>query len=345
MNSKRNRRIALVIAVLMLTMAFSTTGFAAWMGKTLNAQYRNITVMVNGQYKQATNANGIVVEPFIVDGTTYVPLRGIAEMFGYKVDFNPATYRIDITGDVTGVDSSLQYQLYLKDARIAELEAQLEDKDKDEDNLDIDDLEKDLIKEYKYIGDVKVEDIILKEKKGDITVGIEVDLKYDQDEWDDLSDRNIRNFLQDIVDDILKEFKSVDVEGYIEDDYSGDELVEFSIDNKDNVVLGKSSSSKGDIYDLEKELNNDYDRVSGVRFSIKVAEKSGKKMFVELKTTERDMVTAIKVADVEDYLEDIYDVIVSYKDYEDYLIYGDIIDKIGPIEFDYSNKGKVNIIW
>lgn len=344
MNSKRNRKIALVIAVLMLTMAFSTTGFAAWMGKTIEAQYRNITIMVNGQYKEATNVKGIKVEPFIVDGTTYVPLRGISEILGYKVDFNPATYRIDITGDVTGSASAFQYQLLIKDARIAELEAQLADK-KDS-SIDLDDLESDLIKSHKYIGDVKIQDIILKEKSNRVTVGIEVNLRYigDEEDWDDLTTRNKENFLQGIIDDILKEYKSTDVTGYIKDTYSGDNLLEFSIDKYDDVVLGKASSSKGDLYDLEEELNDDFGRISGVRFTIKVSEKSKKNLFVELKTSNRDMVKEITEKDIKSNLEDIYDVIVSYKDYEDYTIYGDIIDKIGPIEFDYS-KGKVNIVW
>mgnify|MGYP002724343258 FL=1 len=258
MNNKRNRRIAMIVAVLMLTIAFSTTGFAAWMGKTIDVSYRNISIWVNGEMKQARDANGVVVEPFIYNGTTYVPIRGISQMLGYDVSFDQTNYRIDIKGDAT--DSALQYQLYLKDARIAELEAQLANK-----SGDLSVIEKDLLKEFGSIGKVYVEDITLKGDKDDIEVGIFVDLYYDQDDWDDLRDRDIENYLQDIVDELLKEFKDADITGYIEDEDSKKELVEFSIDKNDDVVLGKSSSgSISKISDLQADLNKEVNRVYGL---------------------------------------------------------------------------------
>src|SRR5690554_3455818 len=276
MNNKRNRRIAMVVAVLMLTIAFSTTGFAAWMGKTIDVSYRNISIWVNGEMKQARDANGVVVEPFIYNGTTYVPIRGISQMLGYDVSFDQNNYRIDIKGDAT--DSALQYQLYLKDARIAELEAQLANK-----SGDLSVIEKDLLKEFGSIGKVYVEDITLKGDKDDIEVGIFVDLYYDQDDWDDLRDRDIENYLQDIVDELLKEFKDADITGYIEDEDSKKELVEFSIDKNDDVVLGKSSSgSISKISDLQADLNKEFNRVYGLYLDFIVDEEKNGDLWIDI---------------------------------------------------------------
>ena len=231
MKSNKSRKLALVIAITMLVLAFSTTGFAAYFTKTLQANYRNITVFVNGAQKNLTS------EPFIVDGTTYVPLRDMSEIMGSTVAFNPATYRIDIT-DMG--DAGLQYDLYIKDARIKELEAKLNEKEKEEDKtLDLDDLEDELNDDYDEIGDVDIKDIKLDGDEDDIEVEIYVDTtKTDQfDAWKDLDDDDIEDFLQEIVDDILKEFKGADITGFIEDNYDKSELVEFSIDKNDNVEL------------------------------------------------------------------------------------------------------------
>ena len=64
MKTNKSRKLALVIAITMLVLAFSTTGFASYLTKSIQANYRNITVFVNGVQKNLTH------EPFIVDGTT-----------------------------------------------------------------------------------------------------------------------------------------------------------------------------------------------------------------------------------------------------------------------------------
>jgi hypothetical protein len=299
MNNKRNRRIAMVVAVLMLTIAFSTTGFAAWMGKTIDVSYRNISIWVNGEMKQARDANGVVVEPFIYNGTTYVPIRGISQMLGYDVSFDQTNYRIDIKGDAT--DSALQYQLYLKDARIAELEAQLANK-----SGDLSVIEKDLLKEFGSIGKVYVEDITLKGDKDDIEVGIFVDLYYDQDDWDDLRDRDIENYLQDIVDELLKEFKDADITGYIEDEDSKKELVEFSIDKNDDVVLGKSSSgSISKISDLQADLNKEFNRVYGLYLDFIVDEEKNGDLWIDIYVERGGEIADLKDSEITDLLEDV----------------------------------------
>jgi len=232
MKTSKSRKLALVIAITMLVLAFSTTGFAAYFTKTLQANYRNITVFVNGAQKNLKS------EPFIVDGTTYVPLRDMAEILGNTVAFNPATYRIDIT-DMG--DAGLQYDLFIKDARIKELEAKLNEKEKEEEKdkiTSISDLEKQLRKEYTEIGDVDIEDIDLDLYKSEIEVIIYVDTSGSQlSRWKDLTTRDKERFLQKIVKDIRKEYDDEKITGYIEDEYDDEKIVKFTLDRKDNVEI------------------------------------------------------------------------------------------------------------
>lgn len=231
MKTSKSRKLALVIAITMLVLAFSTTGFAAYFTKTLQANYRNITVFVNGAQKNLKS------EPFIVDGTTYVPLRDMAEILGNTVAFNPATYRIDIT-DMG--DAGLQYDLFIKDARIKELEAKLNEKEKEEEKvMSISDLEKQLRKEYDRIGRVYIEDIDLDLYKGDIEVTVYIDSSVDnhRTEWNKLVTRDKERFLQDIVNDIRKEYDKAEISGFIEDEKDDQEIVKFSLDKRDRVDI------------------------------------------------------------------------------------------------------------
>ncbi len=345
MNNKRNRRIALVVAVLMLTMVFSSTGFAAWTGKTLNAQFRNVSIFVNNQYKQATTANGQVVEPFIVDGTTYVPLRGIAQMFGYEVGFNPATYRIDITGDVAGNNAAAQYEILILQARIAELEDELEEQESS--SMDLGDLEDNLNDDYDAIEDVDVKDINLDGDEDDVEVEIVIDTT-DKDQWDawnDLSDSDIKGFLQDIIDDILDEYPDADITGFIWDEYDGgEELETFGIDTRGDVDLGGGSSSGNydidDIAELENVLDDEFATDSGFDFKIDVSNEDGDKIDLEVEIQDEELadLSSSDWDDIEDYLIEMCEFIEDEYN-SDIIIIGDFVDEYGDYEyFDYDGS-------
>jgi len=55
--------------------------------KQLDAVYRGIRIIIDGEEFTPTNVNGKIVEPFLVGGTTYVPLRAIGEAFGKDVEW------------------------------------------------------------------------------------------------------------------------------------------------------------------------------------------------------------------------------------------------------------------
>jgi hypothetical protein len=76
---------------------------AAALTKTFTAVYRDIKVVFAGKEITPTDANGKTVEPFIIDGTTYFPLRAFSNALGLKVTWQDAdsTVRLDPAGSFT----------------------------------------------------------------------------------------------------------------------------------------------------------------------------------------------------------------------------------------------------
>lgn len=102
----KKRFIPLALAVMLLVSA--TGPSSASTGKrTLSASYQNIQIELNGQTITPKDAAGKVVEPFIVDGTTYLPVRAISEALGLNVEWNGKTKTVVITAqDDAGADQT-----------------------------------------------------------------------------------------------------------------------------------------------------------------------------------------------------------------------------------------------
>ena len=52
--------------------------------------YRDISIMLNGARLEPMDASGNAVEPFLINGTTYLPLRAISEALGLTVSWDSA---------------------------------------------------------------------------------------------------------------------------------------------------------------------------------------------------------------------------------------------------------------
>ncbi len=64
--------------------------------KNLLANYVGVKLVVDGVSITPKDANGTVVEPFIVDGTTYLPVRAVAEALGKEVGWDGDTKTVYI---------------------------------------------------------------------------------------------------------------------------------------------------------------------------------------------------------------------------------------------------------
>ena len=85
-----------ICTVLVLAAVFATTAFATVGSRTAELFYNNIKVMINGKEVTPTDANGNAVEPFIIDGTTYLPVRGVASALGMNVGWDSATSTVTL---------------------------------------------------------------------------------------------------------------------------------------------------------------------------------------------------------------------------------------------------------
>ena len=68
--------------------------------------YRDIKIKLNGSEITPKDATGKVVEPFIIDGTTYLPVRAVGEALGLVVDWNERTSTVLLDNSFAEMDIS-----------------------------------------------------------------------------------------------------------------------------------------------------------------------------------------------------------------------------------------------
>lgn len=91
------KRIISLCLVVALLFALTTTVSA--IANTITAQltYRDIKITLNDKVINSKDASGKTIEPFIMDGTTYLPVRAVAEALGLDVNWDPATSTVALT--------------------------------------------------------------------------------------------------------------------------------------------------------------------------------------------------------------------------------------------------------
>ncbi|QUH19158.1 copper amine oxidase N-terminal domain-containing protein [Alkaliphilus sp. B6464] len=252
---KKKKMIGLLVTTMTLVTAFGFSSYGASATKTLQALYGSSKIIING--KDVTQT----IEPFIVDGTTYIPLRVVANTFNKNVDWNPLTSTAYITDDLTQVNEHFQAEILKRDVEIMNLQSKLKQLEKEVESkkdISLSDLEKQLNKNYGKYKDIKF-DISLSGSASKVNVKIDVDL-YDYDkEWKALSSSKRESYLQDIVDDVLEAYEKADVYGSIKDIDVKKTVLEFTTTSKGVVKIEKeSSTSTKTISKLETELDDEY---------------------------------------------------------------------------------------
>ena len=111
---ERNQRakgfiMGILVCTLVMTMVVPALGASTT--KQLNATYNNIKLVIDGKTVVPKDVNGTVAEPFIVNGTTYLPVRALSEALGKNVNWDGATSTVYV-GAIPGKPS-----IYLKDMR------------------------------------------------------------------------------------------------------------------------------------------------------------------------------------------------------------------------------------
>lgn len=68
------------------------------------AANNGINILINGNTLIPKDVNGNIVEPFLIDGTTYLPIRAVSEALGKTVDWDGDTQTVSIT------DKNISYE-------------------------------------------------------------------------------------------------------------------------------------------------------------------------------------------------------------------------------------------
>ncbi|KAF6621368.1 hypothetical protein J2W97_003563 [Paenibacillus jamilae] len=281
---KSMKKPVIITAVSALAISgalFSQSTYAAQVTKPIQAVYNNIKIIYNGT-EVASDAK---TEPFLLDGVTYIPLKLAGTALDKKVTWDGTNKRVVIADNGVPIDQStvtaLNNQITTltqelntakaanttKDATIAQLQKDnqtLKDDASKNSSSTLKDLQKQLNKDYSDSYSTN-SDITLDGNKSDITVTIEMT----KSRWDDLSDSRKESYLEDIVDDILKEYKDADIEGTVKNSSNRDKLATFTTNSKGDVTIKKVASSL-DSSTIQRNLSDRYGTYNGVGFDFTV---------------------------------------------------------------------------
>jgi DNA-binding ferritin-like protein (Dps family) len=318
--------LALSVILVMAAAAWATSGTVP-----INVTYRDIKIVTNGN---TVTADPTLGEPFIYNGRTYLPIRMAAQALGLTIDWVDWANMVTISGSTSSTELEA---LRTENAALRDKITRLE-----EGGGDLSDLESTLIDGYDTLGDVEIDDITLDGDEDDVDVTIDVDLADFDSEWDDLSNSDIENFIDDIVSDIQDEYsEDTVVTGEIVDIDSGDTLVEFDKDGTDdlNVDIGGSST---DLSDLESTLSDDYDYLGDVRIDDLAldGDEDDVDVTIEVDLASYDREYAdLSNSDIENFIDDIVsDIQNEYT--EDTVVTGVITDiDSGDDLVDFSKDG------
>lgn len=86
----------LIVGVLIGSLLTSGIVFGKEISEMAELYYNNIKIYIDGAEIVPKDANGNTVEPFTMNGTTYLPVRAISNAFGKDVEWDGATQSVYI---------------------------------------------------------------------------------------------------------------------------------------------------------------------------------------------------------------------------------------------------------
>lgn len=87
----KQRIQGIIIGILISTVLSNGVVYATQKNDVVQRFFDNIKITLNGNEVIPKDVNGNSVEPFIIDGTTYLPVRAIGNALGLNVDWDSST--------------------------------------------------------------------------------------------------------------------------------------------------------------------------------------------------------------------------------------------------------------
>ncbi len=98
MKKGRINFIAGMLVMALLSGLVGTAFAVSWRQETATLNYGNIKVTLNGETVPLVNETGGTVEPFAINGTTYLPIRAISSALGLDVEWDGETNTAVLSG-------------------------------------------------------------------------------------------------------------------------------------------------------------------------------------------------------------------------------------------------------
>lgn len=105
MSKKSTMKGVVVGAAVTASLAMSMSAYADTIQKQIAVTYDDIIVKLNGQETALKDATGATVEPFIYNGTVYLPARAISEAVGLSASYDKATKTVSLTSSGESVST------------------------------------------------------------------------------------------------------------------------------------------------------------------------------------------------------------------------------------------------
>ena len=120
---KHSWKIALVSGATLATLVGTMVvpSLAKTGRETAYLDYQNMSITLNGQELDLRDSRGNRVEPFTIDGTTYLPVAAISKALGIDVAWDDSTKTVILTTDSTSTSSSQTSTSYIGEAKAKEL--------------------------------------------------------------------------------------------------------------------------------------------------------------------------------------------------------------------------------
>lgn len=86
----------IICIMLIMLVGFANISLASTGTKEATLQYVGISININNNIISTKDVNGNIVNPFIIDGTTYLPIRAVSEALGKDVSWDAENYAVYI---------------------------------------------------------------------------------------------------------------------------------------------------------------------------------------------------------------------------------------------------------
>ena len=102
---KKDKLKGLIAGILIGCLLCGGSVYAISGTKTIDVTYRDIKVYKDGVLTNLVDGNGTKVEPFIYNGTTYLPVRGACQLAGMDVEWDGKTSSVYLWDEVSAGES------------------------------------------------------------------------------------------------------------------------------------------------------------------------------------------------------------------------------------------------